>query len=63
MAEREGFEPPVEFSLLEWGRGLRRVSPINAHWVIFAQKLKLPTHVKQVVLEINDFLKRSGAGE
>jgi hypothetical protein len=51
---------PIDFSGADYER-------LEAHWLRhlhglgdLAQELKLPAHIKQVVLEVNDFLRRSG---
>ncbi len=51
---------PIDFADADYER-------LEAHWQRhlhglgdLAQELKFPTHIKQVVLEVNDFLRRSG---
>jgi predicted nucleotidyltransferase component of viral defense system len=54
------YELPINFNDADYER-------LHIHWLRhlrglgdLAQELKLPTHIKQVVLEVNDFLRRSG---
>jgi predicted nucleotidyltransferase component of viral defense system len=51
---------PIDFTDADYER-------LQAHWLRHlrglsnvAQELKLPNHIKEVVLEVNDFLRRSG---